>query len=136
MDDVYVKPNMVIRGVYGMFITFTKVSQVPKAIAFDFLTLSVALDARAYQCRESSSFGIFLGSVRNIDKSSAYATTAVFAFPAMSIPCRSLSSLHISGLRHRVNSIMLSGHPCRTPRQIGMVSEACQLMCICDDALL
>ena len=51
-------------------------------------------------------------------------------FPCALGPCRRSSRQFNKGLRQKTKSIMLRGHPCRTPHWMGMGVDVCSLSCM------
>jgi len=76
------------------------------------------------------------GVVTKTETSSANATTAVFCCrPWTRIPLICCSRLCIGGFRHKTNSNVLNGHPCRTEQCIKMGPEICPFIWTTDVAL-
>ena len=119
-----------------MFIIVFDLFQFPRAIVRDFVIFILAPVAASNLCSVPSSLGMSSARVKNIDRSSAYATIAVLvcSLPIL-IPLMFLSIVCIRGFRHKVYRVMLSGHPCRTDLFIGICRVLKPLTIISDVAL-
>ena len=124
------KPRMVISVQCGMSIMLTVVFQEPAAIALDFRMFKHAPVAFSYRRSVPANAGMPFGSVTSRVMSSAYATTVVRVPLPILIHVSVRSKSHSRGFRHKANSNILNGQPCRTPHCIGIGHVVCPLMWI------
>jgi hypothetical protein len=103
---------------------------IPIGRALDLRILSCAPDAFTNCCIASCTVDKSSVDVRKMVTSSAYVTMET---GSESCPIRTPESLCFSmvrkGSRHRLYKVILSGHPCRTPRLIGIGPCRCPLIC-------
>ena len=118
---------MVISVQYGMSIMLTVVFHELAAIALDFSMFNHAPLAFSYLRSVWANAGISFGSITNRVMSSAYAVHVPLPILIAVSVC---SKSHRRGFRHKANSNILNGQPCRTPHCMGIGHVVCPLMCI------